>query len=62
MLNSIGSARAAYEFMDDIMDNSDTDLHYCVELCLTYCFTHASYEPRQKLRAHLINRQLARSA
>lgn len=47
---------SAYAWLDDVMAHSDTDIHYAVELCLTYTCTFSSYKARQCFRRHLINR------
>jgi hypothetical protein len=52
----IGTTLGAYAWLDDVMAHSDTDIHYAVELCLTYTCTFSSYKARQRFRRHLITR------
>ena len=49
-----------YDFVDEIMDNSNHNIRYVIELGLTYCETLSTYEGRQQLRSHLYKRQLTR--
>jgi len=52
----VGNMSAAYKWLDEVMAHSDTDIHYAVELCLTYTCTFSTYKSRQWFRHHLITR------
>lgn len=56
MTNAGINLGTSYAWLDDVTTNSDTDIHYAVELCLTHVQTLSTYTARQWLRQHLIKR------